>query len=139
MLDQRGAKEKGYITLKEAAKIANYSPDYIGQLIRAGKIKGEQVYANVAWVTTHEEVEAYLKDKGRKVTDKSDESSVLLQKVEYFSKYFLYFLITACLMMLLFLQYVLYVSIDAGLERSVFSSSKVEVQEIDDMVQMSSR
>ena len=65
MLDQRRAEEKGYITLKEAAKLANYTPDYVGQLIRAGKIKGEQVYSQVAWVTTPEEVQAYLSDKSR--------------------------------------------------------------------------
>lgn len=66
MLEQRRAQEKGYITLKEAAKLFSYSPDYIGQLIRSGKIEGEQVYANVAWVTTEEAVLAYVRDKGKK-------------------------------------------------------------------------
>ncbi len=60
MLEQRRAQEKGYITLKEAAKISNYTPDYVGQLIRAGKIQGEQVYCNVAWVTTPEEIDRYV-------------------------------------------------------------------------------
>ncbi|MCA9365727.1 hypothetical protein KC723_02435 [Candidatus Kaiserbacteria bacterium] len=59
MIDASRAKQKGYITLKEAAQISSYSPDYIGQLIRSGKIKGEQVYMNVAWVTTEAEIMAY--------------------------------------------------------------------------------
>jgi hypothetical protein len=52
---------KKYITLREAAKISGYAPDYVGQLIRKGKIPGKQVYANVAWVTTEEAVRDYLK------------------------------------------------------------------------------
>jgi hypothetical protein len=53
-------KSVGYITLKEASELFGYSPDYIGQLIRKGKIEGKQVYANVAWVTTKETIEEYL-------------------------------------------------------------------------------
>ena len=52
-----------YITLKEAALISGYAPDYIGQLIRRGKIPGKQVYANVAWVTTKEAISAYQNGK----------------------------------------------------------------------------
>ncbi len=44
--------EKNLISLKEAAKESGYSADYIGQLIRAGKIPGKQVYTNVSWMTT---------------------------------------------------------------------------------------
>lgn len=52
------------ISLKEAAKLSGYSADYIGQLIRAGKLPGKQVYCNVAWMTTAEAIEAYQnKDK----------------------------------------------------------------------------
>ncbi|OGD31418.1 hypothetical protein A3C91_04755 [Candidatus Azambacteria bacterium RIFCSPHIGHO2_02_FULL_52_12] len=53
-------KEKKQITLKEAAEISGYAPDYIGQLIRKGKIPGEQIYASVAWVTTEAAMRAYL-------------------------------------------------------------------------------
>ncbi len=59
------AKEK-LITLKEAAKISGYSPDYIGQLIRSGKIPGKQVYFNIAWMTTAEAVLAYKQRKQEK-------------------------------------------------------------------------
>lgn len=55
-------KEKKYISLKEAAKISGYAPDYVGQLIRNGKIPGKQVYCNIAWVTTEEAVHAYKKE-----------------------------------------------------------------------------
>lgn len=53
-------KQDGYITLKEASERFGYSADYIGQLIRKGKIEGKQVYANVVWMTTPEAMEAYL-------------------------------------------------------------------------------
>jgi len=49
------------ITLKEAAEISGYSADYIGQLIRAGKISGKQVYTNITWMTTAEAVLEYQK------------------------------------------------------------------------------
>lgn len=52
-------KEEKLITLKEAAELTGYTPDYIGQLIRKGKIYGKQVYFNVAWMTTAEAVMAY--------------------------------------------------------------------------------
>lgn len=51
-----------YITLKEAAQISGYSPDYLGQLIRKGKLAGKQVYLNVAWVTTEKALKEYLEN-----------------------------------------------------------------------------
>ncbi len=58
-------KAAGFITLKEASERFGYAPDYIGQLIRKGKIEGKQVYANLAWMTTAEAIEDYIaKDKG---------------------------------------------------------------------------
>lgn len=52
-------EEKKLITLKEAAEISGYSADYIGQLIRGGKIDGQQVYANITWMTTADAVLGY--------------------------------------------------------------------------------
>jgi hypothetical protein len=52
---------KKLISLKEAAKISGYSSDYVGQLIRSGKIEGKQVFSNVAWMTTEEAVQKYLR------------------------------------------------------------------------------
>jgi hypothetical protein len=56
-----------FITLKEASKISGFAPDYVGQLIRMGKIPGKQVYSNVAWVTTENAVLDYLQKKGESV------------------------------------------------------------------------
>ena len=56
--------EKVLISLKDAAKVSGYSADYIGQLIRGGKIPGKQVCCTVAWMTTVDAVMAY-KSKGK--------------------------------------------------------------------------
>lgn len=65
------AKEKTFISLKEAAKMSGYSPDYVGQLIRGGKITGKQIFSNVAWVTTEDAILEYLQKekKGKSSTD----------------------------------------------------------------------
>jgi hypothetical protein len=52
--------EKEYLTLKQASERFGYSPDYIGQLIRKGKIEGKQIVANVAWVTTEDAMREYI-------------------------------------------------------------------------------
>ena len=52
---------KKYISLKEAGKISGYSADYVGQLIRSGKLEGKQVFSNVAWMTTEEALQKYLR------------------------------------------------------------------------------
>ena len=54
------AKEKEYISLKEAAKMSGYSSDYVGQLIRSGKLSGKQVFSSVVWMTTEEAMLQYL-------------------------------------------------------------------------------
>ena len=59
----RNSKDKKHITLKEAAELSGYTPDYLGQLIRSGKLKGEQVFLNTAWMTTEQAVLSYLKQK----------------------------------------------------------------------------
>lgn len=67
-----GNNEKEYISLKEAAKISGYSPDYIGHLIRTGKIPGRMVYTGISWQTTKEAILAYKnrQQKKRKLTFK---------------------------------------------------------------------
>jgi hypothetical protein len=118
MLEQQGAKQKGFITLKEAGELAGYTPDYIGQLIRAGKIKGEQVYCNVAWMTTEDEVRSYLDSKKKGTPRESHQP--FFQHLLF--KYFLYFLLALCFASILFLQYVFYVSIDAKFDQSYISA-----------------
>lgn len=55
-------KGKKHISLKEAAELSGYSQDYLGQLIRKGKLSGKKVYANVAWMTTEEDLRSYMSD-----------------------------------------------------------------------------
>jgi len=55
-----------YISLKEAARISGYAPDYIGYLIRKGKIPGKPVYCNIAWMTTAEAVLSYKNGEAKK-------------------------------------------------------------------------
>jgi len=81
------SKQK-YISLKEAAKISGYSPDYIGYLIRSGKIPGKQVYCNIAWMTTAEAVLSYKQREQKKKKNKisfkdkiSDFLSEIKQKI----------------------------------------------------------
>jgi hypothetical protein len=57
---------KGYISLKEASKISGYSPDYIGYLIRTGKIPGKMVYTGVSWQTTREAILDYKNRQQKK-------------------------------------------------------------------------
>lgn len=54
-----------YISLKEAAEISGYSADYVGQLIRQGKLPGKQVFSHVSWMTTEDAVRAYIEEKGK--------------------------------------------------------------------------
>lgn len=125
MLEQRRAEEKGYITLKEAAKISNYSPDYVGQLIRAGKIRGEQVYLNTAWVTTEDEIRAYMEDKARSAG--GDESAVYFEALsERVFSYALYAVIAILVVALLCLQYIFYVTLDDSLSERLMTNNSSE-------------
>ena len=55
--------EANYISLHEAAKLTNYSQDYISLLCRQKKIKGVKMGRN--WVTTKEWIQGYInKTKG---------------------------------------------------------------------------
>jgi len=54
---------KKHISLKEAAELSGYTQDYLGQLIRSGKLPGKKVYVNVAWMTTEEDLREYLAAK----------------------------------------------------------------------------
>ncbi|GEM_PF-6494503 len=53
-----------FITAGQAAKLAGYNPDYVSQLIRAGKIRGKKVGKN--WVTTRHELSRYIQVVGGK-------------------------------------------------------------------------
>lgn len=130
MLEQRRAEEKGYITLKEAAKISNYAPDYIGQLIRAGKIKGEQVYSNVAWVTTEDEVRAYMDNKTRSVEESSNMVEIEALGERVFS-YALYAVIAVLIVALLVLQYIFYVTLDDSVGKHFTSVASADERSVE--------
>lgn len=53
-----------YISLKTASEISGYSPDYLGLLIRQGKMKGVKIGRN--WCTTEEFVLEYKKSINKK-------------------------------------------------------------------------
>lgn len=105
--------KRKYISLKEAADIAGYSPDYIGQLIRAGKMEGQQVYTNVSWVTTEKALRTYLAARGK--------SEVLKKRNDWrhdpraYIRWALYGVIVLLGCILLLLAYIFFVSIDHAL------------------------
>src|SRR5262245_5665543 len=77
-----------YMTLKEAAEVTSYSPDYIGQLIRAGKLEGQQVYHSVSWVTTERALRTYMETRGKEVT--IDPNRLKAKRVDSYMRYTLY-------------------------------------------------
>ena len=75
-------KKDEYISLREAAAIAGYTPDYMGQLIRSGKLQGKQVFANVAWMTTEEAVRGYVEQKKGRQAQKEATGQTLMQSFQ---------------------------------------------------------
>ncbi len=107
-----------YITLKEAAKLSGYAPDYVGQLIRKGKLPGKQVYSNVAWVTTEEAVQRYVSNEKNKKTESFEWRSLLKEgNLSKILNFFLYIALGVSVLFALFLFYVLVANIEANFER----------------------
>lgn len=116
-------KDDNFITLKEAAEISGYSPDYLGQLIRGGKLEGEQVYMNVAWMTTREAVEEYLKNAKNKKSQKSETQKKTPKDIvsEYWGEIFrvgLYAVIIVNIFFIFFLIHLSSFSIEKHLEQN---------------------
>ncbi|OHA04622.1 MAG: hypothetical protein A2934_01705 [Candidatus Sungbacteria bacterium RIFCSPLOWO2_01_FULL_47_10] len=119
-----------FITLKEAAKISGYAPDYIGQLIRKGKLPGKQIYSSVAWVTTEEALREYMQREharrgkssslsesmGERVMQFKNEVAFEFENVKFF-RYVLYGAIGLSVVISLLLFYIFSVSFDKELER----------------------
>ncbi len=60
-----------YISLKQAAAISGYTPDYIGYLIRKGKIEGVKTPGQSYWLISRKEIEKYRKStKSQRVSIK---------------------------------------------------------------------
>ena len=106
----------GFLTLKEAADKTEYTPDYIGQLIRAGKIEGKQVYSSVAWVANESSLKQYLATRGKDGSFSGD-TSAFAQLPEYLRP-LLYLVIVASIVFIVILLHVLSVAIDKALSRS---------------------
>jgi hypothetical protein len=58
---------KKFISLKEAAKIFGYHPDYIGYLIRKKRIPGKKKYSEGIWEISRRQVFKYLRKKHKKI------------------------------------------------------------------------
>jgi hypothetical protein len=123
----------GYITLKEASQISGYSADYIGQLIRKGKIKGKQVYTNIAWVTTEDELRAYM--DGTSESDRKDvmentlEPSTLSNEQESpegmrWVGFILYILLSLAVIAALFVLYAIVTSSDSAIRTEALRNNR---------------
>ncbi|MGM0629032.1 MAG: helix-turn-helix domain-containing protein [Patescibacteria group bacterium] len=121
-------KEDNYLTLKEAAELSGYSSDYVGQLIRNGKISGKMVYANPVWMTTRSDLMDYLEKGRNNVRNKKDTQNRIgnlfrLWKTKFRSevevmklyKGVLYFVIFISFIISLFTFYIFSVNFDAWL------------------------
>jgi hypothetical protein len=75
-------KKSEYISLREAAAMSGYTPDYVGQLIRSGKLPGKQVFANVAWMTTEEAIREYIGSKKGKSAAKDAVAPTMLDVLQ---------------------------------------------------------
>ncbi len=107
-----------YLTLKEAAVLTDYAPDYIGQLISSGKIEGHQVYTSVSWVTTEKAIRAYMETRG-----KIEEADVrFLARIQRdpstLMRYLLYGVILCLGVILLLIAYIFFVGIDRAVTNS---------------------
>ena len=143
-------KEKKYITLKEAASLSGYSPDYVGQLIRSGKISGKRIYANPVWMTTEEDLLNYLETGHSNFVSKDVSGGVFFNlfrswrtkirselEIVKLYKGVLYFTIMISLTFSLFVFYVFSVNFDAWLsQRSTqeFKATPVEIPVVNESV-----
>lgn len=116
--------DQEYISLKEAAELSGYSADYIGQLIRRGKLPGKQVFSNVAWMTTEEAVIEYLRTNKRGLPAIDDNPfSLFIEKVISAEQLTLTYralawaAIVFFIMFILFLVSVIAVSLDHRIDR----------------------
>lgn len=130
---------KKYISLREAAEVSGYSQDYLGQLIRKGKLPGKKVYVNVAWMTTEEDVLQYIKQvqngngstkttkNGNGNGNRNGDRQPLYTRI--FSKPVLYFLAGFLGASVFALFYIFAVNVDSRLEdRAIEQSGAMETE-----------
>lgn len=128
-----------HITLKEAARISGYSSDYIGQLVRSGKLSGKQVYSNIAWVTTEAALEKYMFEQELKLEQNALEThTAQLQQwwrrttldTDKFLRAVLWLAVVVLAIIILALLYIGSVTLDRFLTQS--SLEKYETQRVID-------
>jgi len=112
----------GFLTLKEAAEKTDYTPDYIGQLIRAGKIEGKQIYSSVAWVANEHSLKQYLEARGKDMSFDTDISA--FEQLPEYMRPLLYLVIAASVVFIVILLHVLSVAVDHALSRSYEETSR---------------
>jgi hypothetical protein len=130
-----------WISLKEAAKISGYSPDYIGYLIRTGKISGKQVHFNIAWRTTAEAVLNYKQREQKREQAQSGFGKILgffqdikekilweLKLLKLFTKTFKYVLPIIIILILTFSALIFFV-LSLKFQKSI-PESKQTIEEI---------
>jgi hypothetical protein len=111
---------EGYLTLREASELTEYTSDYIGQLIRAGKIEGKQIYSNVAWVASARSLKEYLEKRGKDMTHVESHAGLSVIPREYptFLRTLMYVVIATSGLFLVMLFHILSISIDRAMARN---------------------
>ncbi|MBU4422129.1 hypothetical protein KKB41_04240 [Patescibacteria group bacterium] len=130
--------KKNYITLKEAGELSGYAPDYIGQLIRKGKLHGKQVYCNIAWMTTKEAIGRYMQEN--KDTKKNPPvkkttfgkikkiKHVFLEKLKVVGlfKFVMYAVIVICLVFFMLLFYIFSIRFENKMQEEAILKAQKE-------------
>jgi len=136
-------KKEKFITLKEASRISGYSQDYLGQLIRKGKLPGKQVYFKVAWMTSEEALRQYMEREksgrsklakrplGERFKEFTKETKIRFLfewEVLKMLRIFLYITIVFSLLLSLVLFYVFSVSFDRNIDKRILQKSNFNFQ-----------
>ena len=73
-------RSRTYIPLRQAAKISGYDPDYVGWLIREGKIPGKKFYLKTSWELSESTVRKYKKRRDKRRRERSDNYKLFFVK-----------------------------------------------------------
>ena len=119
--------------------ISGYAPDYVGQLIRSGKIIGKKVYSNTAWLTTEAAVKNYLQKrpgakeailfKGMRagVIGKFNNGTFPEYKLMRVFRVILWFIIFLFIIFFFILFYIFSVNFEKNVNQKVIEKSKYEL------------
>ena len=128
-------QNKEFISLKEASEISGYSPDYVGQLIRSGKLPGKQVFQQIVWMTTENDLRAYMEAKKSGAGDRPQASGFLERYTRSWRReleaprlaiHVLYLSICLALVLFLLLFYIFSSSLEHRLDRNALERFEAE-------------